>query len=61
MVERCFNLLKQFRGLATRYDKTATSYTAAVTIASLLLSPCRSVHCISGRVRSKDSYGQDGI
>jgi transposase len=37
VVERCFNRLKQFRGLATRYDKTAASYTAAVTIASLLL------------------------
>lgn len=36
-VERCFNRLKQFRGLATRYDKTAISYTATVTIASLLL------------------------
>lgn len=36
VVERCFNQLKQFRGLATRYDKTATSYTATVTIASLL-------------------------
>lgn len=37
VVERCFNRLKQFRGLATRYDKTASSYTAVVTIASLLL------------------------
>ncbi len=25
------------RGLAARYDKTATSYTAVVTLASLLL------------------------
>jgi transposase len=37
VVERCFNRLKQCRGLATRYDKTASSYTAVVTIASLLL------------------------
>jgi transposase len=37
IVERCFNQLKQCRGLATRYDKTATSYTAVVTIACLLL------------------------
>ncbi|MDX3434406.1 IS5 family transposase [Streptomyces sp. ME01-18a] len=36
-VERCFNQLKGFRGLATRYEKTATSYEAAVTLASLLL------------------------
>ncbi|WP_407940895.1 IS5 family transposase [Nonomuraea antri] len=36
VVERCFNRLKQFRGLATRYDKTASSYTAVVTIACIL-------------------------
>ncbi|MEV8312447.1 IS5 family transposase [Streptomyces flavidovirens] len=36
-VERCFNRLKAFRGIATRYDKTATSYEAAVSLASLLL------------------------
>ncbi|MFJ3214294.1 IS5 family transposase [Streptomyces flaveolus] len=37
VVERCFNRLKGFRGIATRYDKTATSYEAAVNLASLLL------------------------
>ncbi|MCW7984031.1 transposase [Streptomyces platensis subsp. clarensis] len=37
IVERCFNRLKGFRGIATRYDKTATSYEAAVTLASFLL------------------------
>ncbi|MFF4818190.1 IS5 family transposase [Kitasatospora sp. NPDC001309] len=37
VVERCFNRLKQWRGLATRYDKTRKSYQAAVTIASILL------------------------
>ncbi|MFF3216966.1 transposase [Streptomyces sp. NPDC002886] len=36
-VERCFNQLKGFRGIATRYEKTATSDEAAVTLASLLL------------------------
>ena len=36
-VERCFNALKNFRDVATRYDKTATSYEAAVTLASFLL------------------------
>ncbi|THA44789.1 transposase, partial [Streptomyces sp. A1136] len=36
-VERSFNQLKGFRGIATRYEKTATSYKAAVTLASLLL------------------------
>ena len=37
VVERCFNRLKGFRGIATRYDKTATSYEAAVSLASFLL------------------------
>lgn len=34
VVERCFNRLKQWRGTATRYDKTTESYKAAVTLAS---------------------------
>ncbi|WP_436319328.1 IS5 family transposase [Streptomyces nigra] len=37
VVERCFNRLKQWRRIATRYDKTAESYQAAVTLASLLM------------------------
>lgn len=37
VVERCFNRLKQWRGIATRYDKTAESYRAAVALASLLM------------------------
>ncbi|MFE1291107.1 IS5 family transposase [Streptomyces sp. NPDC058751] len=37
VVERCFNRLKGFRGIATRYDKTATSYEVAVSLASFLL------------------------
>ncbi|WP_354598842.1 IS5 family transposase [Streptomyces sp. JL1001] len=37
VVERCFNRLKQWRGIATRYDKTVQSYDAAVTLASLLM------------------------
>ncbi|MGG8365036.1 IS5 family transposase [Streptomyces lividans] len=37
VVERCFNRLKQWRGIATRYDKSAQSYEAAVTLASLLM------------------------
>lgn len=37
VVERCFNRLKHFRGIAIRYDKTATSYQAAVTLAATLL------------------------
>ncbi|WP_437026405.1 hypothetical protein [Streptomyces sp. enrichment culture] len=37
VVERCFNRLEQWRGIATRYDKTAESCQAAVTLASLLM------------------------
>lgn len=32
VVERGFNLLKQWRGLATRYDKLATIYRSAVVL-----------------------------
>ncbi|WP_404797600.1 IS5 family transposase [Streptomyces pristinaespiralis] len=34
-VERCINRLKQWRGLATRYDKTATVHLAALHIAGI--------------------------
>ncbi|MBD0841514.1 IS5 family transposase [Streptomyces sp. TRM68416] len=37
VVERCFNCLKRWRGIATRYDKNAESYEAAVALASLLM------------------------
>lgn len=37
VVERCFNRLKQWRGIATCYDKTVESYQAAATLASLLM------------------------
>ncbi|GAA0970258.1 hypothetical protein GCM10009550_77780 [Actinocorallia libanotica] len=37
MVERCFNRLKQWRGIVTRYCKTADSFQAAVTLAALLM------------------------
>ncbi|MDC2958026.1 hypothetical protein PO587_26580 [Streptomyces gilvifuscus] len=36
-VARCFNRLKQWRGIAARYAKTAESYQAAVTLVSLLM------------------------
>ncbi|MEU6164859.1 IS5 family transposase [Streptomyces tanashiensis] len=35
-VERCINRLKQWRGLATRYDKTATMYQAGLHLAGIL-------------------------
>ncbi len=37
VVERCFNRLKHWRGIATRYDKTAESYQAAITLAAVLM------------------------
>ena len=36
VVERFINRLKQYRALATRYDKLAASYLAAVTIVACL-------------------------
>ena len=37
MVERCINKLKNARRLATRYDKTATSYLGFIEIVSARL------------------------
>lgn len=34
---RCLNRLEGFRAVVTRYEMTATSYEAAVTLASFLL------------------------
>lgn len=34
LVERFFNKFKHFRSIATRYEKTATNYLAAVLLAS---------------------------
>ena len=36
LVERSFNKAKQWRGLATRYDKLAITYRAAVTFFAIL-------------------------
>jgi transposase len=36
VVERSFALIKQWRGLATRYDKLAITYRAAVVLAACL-------------------------
>ena len=35
LVERFFNKIKQFRGLATRYDKNADNFLAAIKLVSL--------------------------
>lgn len=37
VVERCFNRLKQFRDLATRYAKRAAYHQAELTIANIIL------------------------
>ena len=37
VVERAFNRLKNWRGIATRYDKHATTYRGAVVLASILI------------------------
>lgn len=37
VVERCFLRLKQFRRVATRYDKRAACYLATLTLASIVL------------------------
>jgi transposase len=37
VVERCFNKLKQWRGIAMRTDKTARSYRAAISLAAALI------------------------
>lgn len=37
LVERCFNRLKQFRRIATRYEKKRENYLAMLTLASILL------------------------
>src|SRR5699024_8947317 len=37
VVERAFGLMKQWRGLATRYDKLAVTYRAGVVLAAILV------------------------
>lgn len=37
VVERCINRLKQWRGLATRFEKRAANYRALVVLAALMI------------------------
>jgi transposase len=37
LIECCFSKLKQFRRVATRFEKTARNYLAVVTIAAIVL------------------------
>lgn len=36
-VERCFNRLKQYRRIATRYEKKAENYLSMLTLASIMM------------------------
>jgi transposase len=38
LVENCFQRLKEFRRIATRYDKTDTSFAAAINLGAALLA-----------------------
>lgn len=40
-VERCVNRLKQWRGIATRYEKTATIYRASLHVAGIFIWSAR--------------------
>ena len=37
LIECCFSRLKQFRRVATRFEKTAANYLAVVTLAATIL------------------------
>lgn len=37
IVERCINRLKQWRGIATRFEKRATNFRAMIVVASLMI------------------------
>jgi transposase len=37
LIECCFSKLKQFRRVATRYEKTARNYLAVITLAAIVL------------------------
>ena len=37
LIERCFNRLRQYRRIATRYEKMAENYLAMITLASIMM------------------------
>jgi transposase len=37
VVERCINQIKQWRGLATRYEKRAVNYRAMLVLAAIII------------------------
>ena len=50
LIERCVNRLKQFRRIATRYEKTARAYLSMLSIAAA---------SVGNVCRSSDTYLQD--
>jgi transposase len=38
LIENCFAKLKEFRAVATRYDKTDTSYAATINLAAAIIA-----------------------
>jgi len=38
LIERCFPRLKEFRHIAIRYDKTDTTFAAAISLAAVVLA-----------------------
>jgi transposase len=38
LIENCFQRLKEFRRIATRYDKTDTSFAATIHVAAIFLA-----------------------
>ena len=65
VVERCFNKLKQWRGIAMRSDKTASSYHAGLCLAATLhwtdttfLGSCLTFHVSTGPLRLPTRLGR---
>ena len=57
LVECCFSKLKQFRRVATRFEKTARNYRAVVTLAAIHLMDAISVHT-TFRASSQTTYAE---
>jgi transposase len=52
LIENFFCKLKQFRAIATRYDKTARNFLAAVYLAGELFAAARSPGAASAKIES---------
>jgi transposase len=54
LVECCFSKLKQFRRVATRYEKTARNFLAVITVAAIAL------WIICGTAPEASAFSNDG-